>query len=93
MKLFIQPSILNIFIYFSESKAHMLLDVLYVNKNPKKNIKLNFQNNMLNSTNLTSKLFKIGKDKIIQTVENVILNWLIHISRSKLHNYFIGDAF
>lgn len=37
---------------------------LYVNKHKKRNIKLNFQNNRLNTTNLTCELCKIGKDNI-----------------------------
>ena len=32
MKLFVHPSILNIFIHFSESNAHMMPVFLYVNK-------------------------------------------------------------
>ena len=35
MKLFIHPSILNIFIHFSESNAHMMLVFLYINKHKK----------------------------------------------------------
>ena len=42
-------------------------------KKKKKIIKLNFQNNTLNTTNLTGKLCKI-EDKIIHTEENIILN-------------------
>ena len=39
-----------------------------------RDIKINFQNYMSNTTNLTGELYKIGKDKIIQTVENIVLN-------------------
>lgn len=65
---------------------------LYVNKHKKRNIKLNFQNNRLNNTNLTGELCKIGNDKIIRTVENIVLNSLIRINISNLHNYFIGEV-
>ena len=37
-------------------------------------------------------LYKIGNNKIICTVENV-LYWLICVSISNLHNYFVGEAF
>ena len=43
-------------------------------KKKKKNIKFNFQNNRLNTTNLTGELCKIRKDKIICTIENIIIN-------------------
>ena len=52
----------------------MMLDFLYVNKHKKGIKKLNIQNNRLNTTNLIGKLYKIGKDKIIHTVENITLN-------------------
>ena len=58
----------------------------------KKNVNDNFQNNRLNTTNLTGELCKIGKNKIDFKVEN-ILNWLIHLSRSNLYNYFTDEAF
>ena len=74
-KLFIHPSILNIFIHFSESNA-ICCQVFYLLISTKKtrNIKINFQNNRLNTTNLTGELCKIGKDKIIHIVENIVLN-------------------
>ena len=52
----------------------------------KSNIKLNFQNNRFNTTNLTGKLCKIGKDKIIHTVEKIV-------NIINLHNHFIDEAF
>ena len=66
-------TILNIFIYFSEYDSRFFLYMLISTKK-KKNIKLNFQNNWLNITNLASELCKIEKDKIIRTIENIFLN-------------------
>ena len=60
--------------------------------NTKRKIKLNFHNR-LNATNSTGKLCKIEKEKIICTVENMVLNGLIHVSISHLYNYFISEAF
>ena len=39
----------------------------------KRDIKFNFQNNRLNTTNLTGSLYKIEKNKIILTVDNRVL--------------------
>ena len=65
----------------------------WMNKWKKNNIKLNFQNNRLNIKNLTVELCNTGNDKIIRSVENIVLNWLIRVSMSNLHNYFIRQAF
>ena len=46
----------------------------YVSISTKINIKINFQNNRLKTTNLIGELCKIGNDKINCTVENIILN-------------------
>ena len=71
----------------------MIPGFLFVDKYKKKrNVKLNFQNNRL-SKSLTDKLYKIGRDKIIHTLENTILNWLIHVRISNLHNYFNSETF
>ena len=83
-KLFVHPSILNIFIQFSESNAHMIPVVFMLISTKKK--KINFMNNRLDTINLTGDLCKIGNDKIIRTVENIVLNWLILVSVS---NYMI----
>ena len=40
-----------------------------------------------------SKLYKLGKDIIIHTVENIILNWLICVSICNLQNHFIREDF
>ena len=45
-------------------------------------MKLNFQNNWLDTTNLTDELCTRGKDKIIHTLNNIGLNLLIHVSTS-----------
>ena len=69
---------------------------LYVNKykKKKKSIKLSFQNNRLNTTNLPGELCKIGKDKINCIIKNIVLNWLICVNISNLHYFFfIGEAF
>ena len=47
-----------------------MLGFLYVNKH-KKEYKTHSR---VNTTNLTGNLCKIGKDKIIHTVENIVLN-------------------
>ena len=73
-KLFIHPSIVNILIHSSESEAHKIPGFLHVDKNKNRNIKLNFQNNRLNTMNFTGELCKTGKDKIIHIVENIVLN-------------------
>ena len=39
-----------------------------------KKVKFKFQNNMLNIKNLSGELCKIGKDKIIRTVVNIVLH-------------------
>ena len=103
MKLFIRLSILSIFIHFSELKACMMpgfffymfwkLSLRFFFVLTKNNLKFNFQNNSWNMINLTGKLCKIGKVKIIHAVENIVLNWSICVSIINLHNYFIGDAF
>ena len=36
---------------------------------------------------------QIRKDKIIRTIENIVLNWLIRVSMSNLYDYFIGESF
>ena len=64
-----------------------------VNRHKKVNIQLSFKNNSLDMTNLLCKLRKTGKDKIIFTAENIILNWLIFVSINNLHYYFISEAF
>ena len=47
---------------------------MLISTKKKQSIKLNFQNNRLNTANLTGELCKIGKDKITCTVENIVLN-------------------
>ena len=42
---------------------------------------------------MTCALCKIGKDEIIRTVENIIVDLLIRVSISNLHNYFIDETF
>lgn len=49
----------------------------------KRNITLNFHKR-LNVTNLTGELCKIGNDRIIRIVENIIINWLIRVSINNL---------
>ena len=39
-----------------------------------KNVKVSFQNNRANITNVTGELCKIGKNKVINTVESIVLN-------------------
>ena len=41
---------------------------------------------------MIGELCKIGKDKIIHSVEN-IFNRLSHVSISNLHDYFISESF
>ena len=91
-KLFIHSSILNIFLSISQNLMPCDARFLYTNKHKKK-IKLNFQNNHFYTTNLIVKLSKIGKNKIIHAVENIILKWLICLHINNLHNYFIIEAF
>ena len=76
-KLFVHQLILNIFINFSESNAHTMPSFFYmlmITHTHERNIKFNFQNKGLNLTNLTDKLCKIGNDKIIRTLENIVLD-------------------
>ena len=65
----------------------------YILISTKKNINLNFQNNKLIATHLTCKLGKMGNDKIIYTIENIVLNWLFRVSLRHLDNNFISHAF
>ena len=70
----------------------MMSGFFYV-KEHKKYMKLNFQNNKLDITNLIDELCKIGKNKIIHTIENIFLNWFIHECASNLYNHFISETF